>query len=170
MHKNSHFYELDLQEYHCFILCQLCVEFLKKWSQWLPYWLHHFTSPPSLLLGGVSLVVWAPHEGLLTLLLKDTPPLLRIEVPCSCSPHISPDHKGPAVDRGGLITTACMLSHSVVPDFFAPLWTVARQAPLSMGIPKNAGTSCHFPLQEIFLIQGQNWYLLCLLRYWRILY
>ena len=35
--------------------------------------------------GWVSLGVWAPHEDLL--LLKDTPPLLRIEVPCYCFPH-----------------------------------------------------------------------------------
>ena len=34
-------------------------------------------------------------------------------------------------------------------------WTVARQAPLSMGFPRqNAGVGCHFHLQGIFLTQG----------------
>ena len=38
---------------------------------------------------------------------------------------------------------------------FAP-WTVARQAPLIMGFPKNTGVGCHFLLQGIFLTQGSN--------------
>ena len=34
-------------------------------------------------------------------------------------------------------------------------WTVACQAPFSMGFPsKNAGVGCHFLHQGIFLIQG----------------
>ena len=40
---------------------------------------------------------------------------------------------------------------------FAPPWTVAYQAPLSMDFPgKNTGVGCHFLLQEIFLTQGSN--------------
>ena len=40
---------------------------------------------------------------------------------------------------------------------FATLWTIARQAPLSMGSPgKNTGVSCHALLQGIFLTQGSN--------------
>ena len=36
-------------------------------------------------------------------------------------------------------------------------WTVARQAPLSMGFPgKNTGVHCHFLLQGIFLTHGFN--------------
>ena len=35
-------------------------------------------------------------------------------------------------------------------------WTVARQAPLSMEIPKNTGVGCHFLCQEIFPTQGSN--------------
>ena len=36
-------------------------------------------------------------------------------------------------------------------------WTVASQAPLSMGFfGKNTGVGCHFLLQEIFLTQGLN--------------
>ena len=40
---------------------------------------------------------------------------------------------------------------------FATPWSVARQAPLSMGFPsKNTGVGCHFLLQGIFLTQGSN--------------
>ena len=35
-------------------------------------------------------------------------------------------------------------------------WTVAHQAPLSMGPSKNIGVRCHFLLQGIFLTQGLN--------------
>ena len=39
----------------------------------------------------------------------------------------------------------------------ATLWTVARQAPLSMGFStKNTGVGCRFLLQGIFLTQGLN--------------
>ena len=37
------------------------------------------------------------------------------------------------------------------------LWTVAHQAPPSMGSPgKNTGVDCYFLLQGIFLTQGLN--------------
>ena len=36
------------------------------------------------------------------------------------------------------------------------LWTVARQAALSMGFSKNAGVGCYTFLQEIFLTQGSS--------------
>ena len=50
----------------------------------------------------------------------------------------------------------------------AMLWTVARQAPLSMGFPdKNTGVGCHFLLQGLFPTQGWNPRLLCLLR-WKV--
>ena len=40
---------------------------------------------------------------------------------------------------------------------FATPWSVALQAPLSMGFPgKNTGVGCHFLLQGIFLSQGSN--------------
>ena len=39
----------------------------------------------------------------------------------------------------------CVLRHVLL---FATLWTVAHQAPLSMGFPgKNTRVGCHFPLQ-----------------------
>ena len=45
-------------------------------------------------------------------------------------------------------------------------WTVACQAPMSMGFPgKNTGVGCHFLLQGIFLTQGSNPHLLCLLHW-----
>ena len=67
--------------------------------------------------------------------------------------------------------TACMLSHSALSDS-AIWWTVACQAPLTMGFSKqshekniaskNTGVSCHFLLQGIFPTEGWN---LCLLHY-----
>ena len=48
------------------------------------------------------------------------------------------------------------------------LWTVAHQAPLSMGSPgKNTGVGSHALLQGIFLTQGLNPCLLCHL-YWQV--
>ena len=47
-----------------------------------------------------------------------------------------------------------MRSHFNHVWFFATLWTIARQAPLSMR------SGCHFPLQGIFPTQGSNWHLL----------
>ena len=45
------------------------------------------------------------------------------------------------------------------------LWTVAHQAPLSMGFSRqDSGVGCHFVLQGIFLTQGLN---LCLL-HWQV--
>ena len=42
-------------------------------------------------------------------------------------------------------------------QLFATPWTVAYQAPLSMGFPgKGTGVGCHFLLQGIFLTQGLN--------------
>ena len=51
----------------------------------------------------------------------------------------------------------CVLS--CVQLFVIP-WTVVHQAPLSLGF---TGVGCHFLLQRIFLTQGSNLRLLCLL-------
>ena len=52
-----------------------------------------------------------------------------------------------------ILTQSCPL--------FATAWTVAYQAPLSMGSPgKNIGVGCNFLLQGIFLTQGSNPHLL----------
>ena len=51
---------------------------------------------------------------------------------------------------------ACMLSHSGHVQLFVTLWTVARQAPLSMGFSKNTGVSCRALLQGIFTPKGLN--------------
>ena len=48
------------------------------------------------------------------------------------------------------------VSHSVVSDSAIP-WTVARQAPRSMGFSRqNTGVGCHFLLLGIFPPQGSN--------------
>ena len=62
--------------------------------------------------------------------------------------------------------SACVLSRfSLVLRSLTP-WTVAHQAPLSMGFPgKNTGVGCHALLQGIFPTQGSNLYLLCLLHW-----
>ena len=58
----------------------------------------------------------------------------------------------------------------VASDSVTP-WTVADQAPLSMEFSsKNTGMGCHFHLQGIFLTQGSNMLLLCLLHCRQILY
>ena len=57
-----------------------------------------------------------------------------------------------------------LFSRKVKPNTFGTPWTSAHQPPLSMGFPgKNTGVSCHFLLQGIFLTQGLNLHLLCLL-------
>ena len=50
-------------------------------------------------------------------------------------------------------------------------WTLAHQAPLSMGFPRQEyWVGCHFLLQGIFLTQGSNLSLLWLLNWREILY
>ena len=49
---------------------------------------------------------------------------------------------------GGVVTKSCLTLQS---------WTVAHQAPLSMGFPgDNTGVGCHFLLQDIFPTQDQT--------------
>ena len=58
----------------------------------------------------------------------------------------------------------CLVSKSCLS--FATPWTVAHQAPLSMGFSrKNTGGSCHFLLQGIFPTQGLNLSLLGLMHW-----
>ena len=57
-----------------------------------------------------------------------------------------------------------MLNHFSCVQLFVTPWTVAHQAPLSMGFSsKNTGVSCHALLQGIFLTQGLNPLLLWIL-------
>ena len=52
---------------------------------------------------------------------------------------------------------ACMLSHFSRVQFFATLWTVACQAPQSMGFPRQEyWNGLPFPSPGIFLTQGWN--------------
>ena len=49
----------------------------------------------------------------------------------------------------------CVLSCFSPVQLFLTPWTVAHQAPLSMGFSrKNTGRGCHFLLHGIFLAQG----------------
>ena len=58
----------------------------------------------------------------------------------------------------------CVLNHFSWVWLFATQWTVACQAPLSMGFSRvEYWSGCHFLLQGIFLTQGWNSSLLCLL-------
>ena len=60
-------------------------------------------------------------------------------------------------------TMQCSAQVASVSDFVTP-WTVARQAPLSMGFPRQEyGVGCHALFQGIFLTQGSNPRLLRLL-------
>ena len=65
------------------------------------------------------------------------------------------------------LTTLCAgLSHFSRVWLFVTLWTVAQQAPLSMGFSgKNTGVDCHFLLQGIFPTQGSNVHLWSLLHW-----
>ena len=69
-----------------------------------------------------------------------------------------------------LCVCVCMLSRFSHVWLFATLWTVARQAPLSMGFSRQEYWSgLPFPPLGIFLIQGSNSSLLCLLHCRRVL-
>ena len=61
-----------------------------------------------------------------------------------------------------------MLNHFRSVWIFVTLWTIAHQAPLSMGFSNNnTGLSCHALLQRIFLTQESHPRLLCFL-YWQV--
>ena len=60
----------------------------------------------------------------------------------------------------------CVLSHFSRVQLCVTLWTAACQAPPS----KNIGVGCHALLQGIFLTQGSNPCLLCLLHWQGVLY
>ena len=60
----------------------------------------------------------------------------------------------------------CRLSLFSNVRLFANPWTVAHQAPRSMGFSREEYWSgCHFLLQGIFMTQGSNLHLLCLLHW-----
>ena len=65
----------------------------------------------------------------------------------------------------------CELSCFSHVQLFVTLWTVVCQAPVSMGFSRQEyGVGCHALVQGIFLTQGLNPCLLCLLRCKQILY
>ena len=58
---------------------------------------------------------------------------------------------------GHLYVRACVLSHFSCARLFATLWTVARQAPLSMGFSRQElWGGLPFPTPGIFPTQGSN--------------
>ena len=60
----------------------------------------------------------------------------------------------------------CVLSRFSHVWLFVTIWTIACQTPLSMdSLGKNTGVGCHFLLQGIFLTQGSNSCLFCLLHW-----
>ena len=64
-----------------------------------------------------------------------------------------------------LMMCECMLSHFSCVQLFAILWTLAHQAPLSMGFSRQESWSCHSLLQGIFLTQRLNPHFLGLLHW-----
>ena len=65
-------------------------------------------------------------------------------------------------ETGGFLCNMCAQSYLTLHD------PMDNQAPLSMGLStKNTGVGCHSLLQGIFLIQGLNPLLLCLL-HWQV--
>ena len=75
------------------------------------------------------------------------------------------DHSLPTFE---VVCVLSCLSHVCL---FVTPWTVAHQAPRSMEFPdKNTGVGCHSLLQGIFLTQGSNPCLLCLLHCRQVLY
>ena len=68
------------------------------------------------------------------------------------------------------LSAVCALSHFSHVRLLATPWTVAHQAPLSVGFSsKNTGVGCRALLQGIFLTQGSNLHLLQLLHCRQIL-
>ena len=60
----------------------------------------------------------------------------------------------------------CVLNRFRCIWLFVTLWTIAHQAPLSMGSPgMNTKEACHALLQWIFPTQGSNQSLLCLMHW-----
>ena len=72
-----------------------------------------------------------------------------------------------------MVTSMCIHASSISRfRLFATLWTVAHQAPQSMGFFRQEYWKCsgHALLQEIVLTQGSNPHLLCLLHCRQIVY
>ena len=71
-----------------------------------------------------------------------------------------------------VLCDVCLFAQSLSPvQLFATPWTVAGQAPLSMDFSKQEHWSrLPFPYLGIFLTQGLNLHLMCLLYYRQILY
>ena len=67
------------------------------------------------------------------------------------------------MSRHCVCVCVCVPSHFNCVLLFVTLWTVAHQAPLSMGFSRQEYWSYHFLLRGILLAQGSSLCLLCLL-------
>ena len=116
----------------------------------LDYWLHPWTATVSSALGKSP--YWLTHWLLsppLKIQLKSSP-LLSITMPPRpgevASPSVRLVHQHTSIMS--LITCVCVFSHPVMSDFLWPLWTIACQAPLSMGFSRQeywSGLPCPSP-------------------------
>ena len=76
--------------------------------------------------------------------------------------------KNKSQNKGATLIMYPVLSHV---QLFVTLWTVVRQAPLSMGLLRQEyGVGCRFLLQGIFQTQPSNPIFLCLAHCRQILY
>ena len=83
-------------------------------------------------------------------------------------PYFGPWNTGNKSNLGFICVHACMLSLLSHVWLFVTQWTVTCQAPLSWDFPgKSTRVDCHFLLQGLFLTQGSNPRLLCLL-HWQV--
>ena len=74
-----------------------------------------------------------------------------VHFPCPGDlPHPGIEPRSPTLQEDVLT------SEPKVSSTLATPWTVARQAPLTIGFSRNTGVSCHFLLQGIFPIQESN--------------
>ena len=103
----------------------------------LDYWLHPRTATVSSALGKSP--YWLTHWLLSPpkIQLKSSP-LLSITMPPLPGEVVSPSvrlvHQHTSIMS--LITCVCVFSHPIMSDFLWPLWTIACQAPLSMGFSR----------------------------------
>ena len=113
-------------------------------------------SSPEKTTRKICLVIWGSNHGRLSLLPShnrqpqrsagETCDSVASRCRAACEQHPG--------SWGGVIIVLWLLSRV---QLFVTLWTVARQAPLSIGFPrKNTGGGCRFLLQGIFPTQESN--------------
>ena len=133
------------------------------WALSPPHLLYSHHCGPSVLLGN------AEPTHVLSSLLGHSSPRYSHGFPHTSlkfCPAVNCSILWPPVQTVTTVTTprACMLSRFSRVRLFVTLWTVAHQAPLSMGVCRQEyRMGCHFLLHGIFPTQGSNPHLLGLL-------